>query len=77
MGKRSLKKLKNIYIRIANLEHRIGIGHKMNIRGVKLHLGLSELSYSNYYMSSVMCVYGFYTPTVNKVEERTGYYRYM
>lgn len=66
METRGLKKFKK-YIRVATVEDSLGIEHKMNVRTIKY----SELSYSNYYVSSIMCVYGLCTPTVNELEERT------
>lgn len=70
MGTRGLKKFKK-YIRVATVEDRLGIQHKMNIRTIKLQLGLSELSCSNYQISLIMFVYGFYTPTVSELGKRT------
>lgn len=43
-----MKKLKNI--KIATVEDKMKIEHKMNIRTVEVQLRLSELSCSNYYM---------------------------
>lgn len=48
MGRMYLEKLKNI--RKATVKDRVGIEHNMNIRTVDVYLGLSEHSYSNYYM---------------------------